>query len=159
MSENLSTLYVHYNSNKDKYPTYFDPDVFAPIKNFYNICMNKPLHGTGFWASPLMSEYNWKEWCKQNEPEWIYNKSSFCFKLKDDANILRLYSKNDFNDYVENNSEFVYRVYNNYIFDYKNMVDSGIDAIEVKINGLYFEMYGWDCDSILVMNPAVVINV
>ena len=33
------------------------------------------------------------------------------------------------------------------------------DAIEVNISSddeLYYKLYGWDCDSILVMNPDVV---
>ena len=35
------------------------------------------------------------------------------------------------------------------------------DAIEVwisKDSNLYFELYGWDCDSILIMNPKIIIS-
>ena len=35
------------------------------------------------------------------------------------------------------------------------------DAIEVLISGdpgLYYELYGWDCDSILIMNPEIIIE-
>ncbi|MFR3519297.1 MAG: hypothetical protein ACLTT4_12785 [Coprobacillus cateniformis] len=36
------------------------------------------------------------------------------------------------------------------------------DAIEVNISndyGLYWKLYGWDCDSILVMNSDVVVEI
>lgn len=42
------------------------------------------------------------------------------------------------------------------------------DAVEVHLSedstcgyddGLYWKMYAWDCDSILIMNPDVVITV
>ena len=35
------------------------------------------------------------------------------------------------------------------------------DVIEVNISAdrdLYWELYGWDCDSILVMNPSVIVE-
>ena len=43
--------------------------------------------------------------------------------------------------------------------DFEEMLRNGIDAVYVEIssdNRLYWALYGWDCDSIVVMNPAVV---
>ena len=30
------------------------------------------------------------------------------------------------------------------------------DAIEVYIDNLYWDLYGWDCDSILILNKEIV---
>ena len=54
------------------------------------------------------------------------------------------------------------------IIDLKKMLKQGYDGIELHLSeeitddskdGLYWKLYGWDCDSILVMNPDVVIPV
>ena len=33
------------------------------------------------------------------------------------------------------------------------------DAIEIVIDKLYWDLYGWDCDSILILNKEVVIEI
>ena len=33
----------------------------------------------------------------------------------------------------------------------------GVDAVEIEdINAMYWSMYGWDCDSIVVLNPDII---
>jgi hypothetical protein len=36
----------------------------------------------------------------------------------------------------------------------------GVDAIKLNLSKgdyeLYYELYGWDCDSILIMNPDII---
>ena len=161
----MNTVYTHYYNNGIGR---FDSEVFKPIKNLEVCYLNKPDNDTGFWGSPLMSEYGWKQWCKDNMPEWIDGASCFCFTLSDDANILSLNSKSDLEEFINQNPEMI--IHNglsedlsfacSVVFDFEKMLNSGIDAIEVKIKDLYYGiMYGWDCDSILIMNPAVVINV
>ena len=54
-----------------------------------------------------------------------------------------------------------------YLIDFEKCVRLGIDAIELCWYGdeyadiasgdLHFELYGWDCDSIVVLNPNAVI--
>jgi hypothetical protein len=36
----------------------------------------------------------------------------------------------------------------------------GYDGIEIEINSvdIYFDMYGWDVDSILIFNPDIIIE-
>ena len=53
--------------------------------------------------------------------------------------------------------------------DFEKCIDQGIDAVELCIYGDeydcddYFELhnslYGWDCDSIVILNPNAVIPV
>ena len=43
--------------------------------------------------------------------------------------------------------------------DFEKLLSDGVDAIELFISDdreLYWSLYGWDCDSILIMNPDVV---
>ena len=44
--------------------------------------------------------------------------------------------------------------------DFEKMVEDGVDAIKLNLSKgdyeLYYEFYGWDCDSILIMNPDII---
>ena len=44
--------------------------------------------------------------------------------------------------------------------DFEEIVRIGIDALEFTLgNGeLYFPLYGWDCDSILILNKSIIIS-
>lgn len=48
--------------------------------------------------------------------------------------------------------------------DFERMLNDGIDAIELNLidkgrfnHNLNFALYGWDCDSILIMNPKIIL--
>ena len=42
------------------------------------------------------------------------------------------------------------------ILDFEKIAEE-YDAIEVNIdNSLYYALYTWDCDSILIMNPNII---
>ena len=46
-----------------------------------------------------------------------------------------------------------------YTPDFEKMLADGWDAIELHLSEcgeLYWALYGWDCDCILVMNPDIV---
>ena len=43
--------------------------------------------------------------------------------------------------------------------DFEQLIANGIDAIEFNISNdwdLYMALYGWDCDSTLILNPDVI---
>lgn len=46
----------------------------------------------------------------------------------------------------------------NYQIDFEQMLRNGVDAIELtNINDLYFDLYGWDCNSIVILNQNIII--
>ena len=46
------------------------------------------------------------------------------------------------------------------LLDFEKLAET-YDAVEVSISSdfdLYYKLYGWDCDSIVIMNPDVVVE-
>lgn len=145
--ENCSGLeFIHYGCK------HFNPKKFEPIINF---CFTKP--SGGFWASPVRAEWGWSDWCKSEN--FYVNKlaRSFTFKLSENARVYRIKCCEDLERLP------LLRKYEggcSYCSpDYEEMLKMGIDAVLVEISNdhrLYWALYGWDCDSILIMNPDIV---
>lgn len=127
----------------------------------------------GLWASPVDPPFlGWKEWCEDNN----YRLSSFdfwfTFELKTDSKILRIHSLEDLYKYrqyysvselypessVTSELESYQRLeVQNILFD--KIIADGYDAIEVyQSEGIYWALYGWDVDSLLVLNPECIIE-
>ena len=111
--------------------------------------VNKPLQGTGFWASRKNTTNGWKEWCI-SEDFYTQNLEVYTvFELTDDAKV-----------YTMNNAEDVdrlkqkYSLPNNAGFDFTKL-SQYYDAIEAATmgNGVYHALFLWDCESILILNP------
>lgn len=141
-------VYIHYGDD-----TFRTPD---PIKN--RAKWVKPYGG--LWASRKDTDNGWKDWCKAENFRLDTFDRSFEFTLRDDARVLMIDHVEQLFDLPTLNS-FTY--FNLESFDYcecyldfeKLMED--YDAIEVAIDyDLYNALYGWDCDSILIMNPDIV---
>jgi hypothetical protein len=158
--------YIHYGSD------HFDEGRFMPIKN--DILMglsNKPLGG--LWSSDKNAEFGWKDWCKSEDFYLERLKKHFEFTLRNEARILRIDSCNILQSLPEVNIEIlpstnkeIFEMYNSrfsrlkkYFLDFE-CIAKKYDAIEVLISkdyNLYYALYGWDCDTLLVMNPDVMI--
>lgn len=109
-----------------------------------------------------MSEYNWARWCAENMPWLLNGTSSFSFTLRPDANVIKLRNVSDVLELVNIRPEFVVGpLQDNYKvrLDFERMVGSGVDALEIKIKELTQMFEGWDCDSLLVMNPSAVVPI
>lgn len=109
-----------------------------------------------------MSEYGWARWCAENMPCLLSKASSFSFTLRPDANVIRLRGVADVLDLVNMRPEFVTNpLQDNYkvCLDFERMVGSGVDVLEISIKKLDQMFEGWDCDSLLVMNPDVVVTI
>lgn len=155
--------YVHYSRrgvNK------FDRNMFIPVKN--EPMRNKP--SGCFWGSPVDTDMNWEHWCKNNDfaTSSLREENKIVFTLTEDAKVLTIKSVNDLKDLPKLKTLMGMEKFYTYL-DFEE-ISKSYDAIELllseeeidfsnhKITGLYYELYGWDCDTILVMNPDVIIE-
>lgn len=147
----MAGKYIHYGASN------FNKAFFSPISNRYYF--NKP--DGGLWASPMISDSGWKEWCESNSFRLDKLSEHFIFTLKDDANVLVIQSNTALAmldimgyciDYFKK-----YDIHDQYYLDFEKLLSDGYDAIQVFINNeTYWSMYGWDCDSILILNPDCI---
>lgn len=148
----MKEIYVHYGS------AYFDRLKFVFPKNRPYFC--KP-HG-GFWASPINAEFGWREWCKKEEFSDCMENNCFKFFLSDGAKVFHVFGVSDLSQIpVVKNDIPIGMV----CPDFEQMVFDGWDAMELHLSkegphdplgGLYFKLCGWDCDSILILNPVFI---
>lgn len=153
----MSKKYIHYGSPK------FVAGLFHTITNCDGF--NKPRGG--LWASPVDAEYSWREWVEGNNfyPERLAK--SFEFKLSDSARVLELTPENVW-ELPEDEKAFMKRDRHErnalsmvYGIDFEALARE-YDVLECSLSrypSLYWSLYGWDCDSILVMNPDVIVEV
>lgn len=136
-------MYIHYGAKE------FDRTKFAPIKN--RTCGSKPFGG--LWASPVDAAFGWKEWNKIEEFHTCDPKNAFRFTLAEGARVLRIDSLDKLSEIPVNKPA--------YHFDFED-VAKRYDAVECclsEVPALYNALYGWDCDSILVLNQDVIVPV
>lgn len=141
-------IYIHYGH------TTFDPNLFNPIQN--EQCWVKPRGG--LWASPIDAKLGWKDWCEREEFRECIEENSFRFTLPE-ANIFVI----DSVDKLKELPTIVDPVWSPIctLIDFEKCIELGYDAIELNLSAdgrLYWELYGWDCDSILIMNPDKIKN-
>ena len=149
--------YIHYGSPK------FSNDEWQPIRNENWM---KP-HG-GLWASAIDAPYGWKDWNETSNYMKCEEENSFKFKLAEGAKILIIDSEKALKQLIPNGlssmnghirGEGSARQY------YLNfeVLAKRYDVIDFQLskdpNELYWLMYGWDCDSILVLNKNVIVLV
>lgn len=142
----MSKTYIHYGHK------HFDKLLFSPIKNMHSL--TKPMGR--LWASDVDAVRGWKDWCDDNEFRECEKDNSFKFMFTIDAKILTINSSNDLENLPK--GEDKYGMSSWVILDFEK-ISQEYDAIEVNISSdgmLYYRLYGWDCDSILVMNPDVI---
>lgn len=139
------TIYIHYGTNS------YDKNKFKDIKNRY--LMSKPLGG--LWASEVNDAYGWKQWCEDNDYNMFSINKSFKFKLKKESNIVTINKVEDLEKLPKIETEFNLWI----TLDFEKLVSLGVDAIKLNLSNdirLYQALYGWDCDSILIMNKECI---
>lgn len=148
-----SKKYIHYGHKK------FERVIFCPIRN--RECFTKP--SGGLWASPVGAENGWKDWCEAENFRECNDDNSFVFAISESANVLHIRDIKDLDRLPQVKS--TYQMWCQ--LDFEKLLENGIDAIELHLSeedlrglavceGLYWSLYGWDCDSILIMNPDVI---
>ncbi len=113
-------------------------------------------HYGRLWASRIDVKYGWKEWCKDSQFRECNINNSFSFKLKKSTRILTINSVEELGKYPKDKKCIDIGTY--YCLDFEGLKKS-YDAIEINISNdkrLYWDLYGWDCDSILILNKNVI---
>jgi len=152
----------------------YNPDLFNSIKNTeYNI---KP--SGGLWTSPKNSDYGWIDFCRDEN----YFKSGgfrtgFEFQLKPNS---KVYIIDTFLDLIQVPYKIKNPLYSSNISFHQNFIDyeemsKEYDAIWLTDNGekdtrlpeMYglfdfdgntINLYGWDCESLLILRKDCIIN-
>lgn len=140
----MEDLYIHYGSD------HFSRDKFVPLHNEPDWV--KPRGG--LWASPLNSEQGWSNWVESSNYS-TNMKDNFIFKLKSNTRILKITSSSQLSNLPMQETNFNWSWK---ILDFMKIAKS-YDAMLVLISSdeqLYWDLYGWDCDTLLVFNPDVI---
>ena len=141
--------YIHYGDDN------FDINKFIPISNRSEA--TKPFGG--FWGSRKNADFSWKEWCTEIDLKSKDLTKKIQFSLSNGAKILVINNIKLLDKLPQNEENHIV----NKLFvtlDFEKL-SKQYDAIEVLISEderLYELLYGLDCDSILVMNPNVIIT-
>ena len=147
--------YIHYGSYK------FDINKFNPVIN--SEWTNKPYGG--LWASPVeCKNISWYDWCINNDFHTEKLDKSFTFTLKDDSKIFTLSSVYDVVKLYKIAGIIPESYRRKYMlatdpFNCVELMLRGYQAIEFECNNyqMYDAMYGWDVDSILILDPSIII--
>lgn len=136
---------IHYGSAK------FDKSKFKGIENIQ--FFNKP--SGGLWGCEVGTKFGWKEFCELENIDWVNLSDSFEFELTPEARVLRLHN---LDDYLEFRSKYAINDIGIKLalgYDFERIAKE-YDVIDFKVGELYIALYGWDVDSIVVLNPDVI---
>lgn len=146
----MSRKYIHYGHKS------FDRNRFRPIRN--RRAFTKP--DGGLWASPVNAEFGWKDWCEGNSFRECNLNNSFVFTLTPEARVLYIETTAVLDDLPQVKDEFSLPDWCQ--LDFEKLLEMGYDAVEMNLSSdgrLYWSLYGWDCDSIVILNPDVIVEV
>lgn len=122
------------------------PEKISRIKNDNFI---KPKGG--LWASPLHAKFGWREWCKSEN----FGDLTSSFKFTFAGNILKVDSLSVLDD-IPWGTAFRCLEYP----DFEELCKNKIDAVWLTDSGfnethlsMPRNLYGWDCECVLIMNP------
>lgn len=139
-------MYVHYGADT------YDPSKVQPIKN--DTYGSKPIGG--FWGSAEDAEFGWDKFCRLEDYKTYRLRKSFRFTLTPDAKVYRI---TDIYDAMSMPQIRVGYAGDALYPDYEELMRRGYDAVEVLLSEdmrIDEALYGWSCDSILVMNKDVI---
>lgn len=150
--------FVHYGSPA------FDPERWDEIVN--DGLWIKPRGG--LWASPVGAKRGWYSWCEAENFHVELLEEGFYFTLTKDARILELTPDNIWDlpiiphagDHLRewNTASRARRASIMMGLDFERLAQD-YDVLECNMSehpALYWQLYGWDCDCILVLNKDVI---
>lgn len=154
----MKTEYIHYGSSE-----------LLPIKPIRNERFFWKPQG-GLWASPVDSPLSWNIWCERNYFRKNELGNSFTFTLKNDAKIIHIYSVDDLKGLPRQTVDISFFNDHACFLDFEK-IEKEYDGIELHLSeerfgdskngdvfhyGLYFMLYGWDCDSIILFHNKAI---
>ena len=138
---------IHYGA------TQYDPKKFLPISDL-------PLHNKpkgGLWTSPVDSKYGWWNWCEDESFgdttksfEVDFKGTFFVIDSVDDMNKLPWIELKGFS-FVS----FQALCANCFTYDAIHLTEKGQNETRLTYPR---SLYGWDCETVLVMNPDSIIE-
>jgi hypothetical protein len=150
--------YIHYGHSA------FDSSKWKDVLDSDGGFLNKP-HG-GLWASSKTAKFGWYDWCQRENFSTKNLTKYFEFTLSSNARILELTPGNVWElptskDYLKTYgmSERRMGVHGVYWIDFEALARD-YDVIDYNVSKypeLYWLLYGWDCDCILVLNKDVIV--
>ena len=159
--------YIHYGNTK------LDRSRFGSKISRRFTLGSKPDFGC-LWASPMDDDsFTWKDWCDCEGFMKCDENNSFKFSLTDNAKVLNIYTENYIIHYIQRNPLFgntftaMFIDENEHIrtgicdsIDFQKILNDGYDGIELfNARSLHYTVFNsWDCDSIVVFNPDVIIE-
>lgn len=151
-------IYTHIATTAEGFHDKLDLSRIEPIRNRNFV---KP-HG-GFWLS---IDGDWERWCSDEMPGWLEG-DRYAVKLRDDARVITIKTEADLAPLPKQIPEqftgmpaelLAFVLSDNCFLDFEE-ISRHYDVIDVYAGsdeGLYQALYGWDCDSALVLNPGVI---
>ena len=129
----------------------FSKENFRPVQNS-SVFWVKPKGG--LWSSPENAPYGWEDWAKDNNFSCNLDEE-FRFRLSAGAKVLEITNARQLDDLpkLEHNNKYSWVA-----LDFEALARK-YDAMLVMISNdqqLYWDLYGWDCDTLLVFNPDVI---
>ena len=142
----------------------FDLEKFKTVENSPYFC--KP-HG-GLWSSPENSKWGWKQWVESEMPEWMekkYGLSQFRFRIKPGSKIYQIDSVIDLIEVPHKIKTYGQPSCFGDLIDFEQMA-AEYDGILLTERGqaetrwsdweFGMSLYGWDCESLLVLRPDCI---
>ena len=145
--------------------------------NQFNYVVNRPYSNKpfgGLWSSPTEDvDIGWKEWCVGNEFNLDKLNTYFDFRIKDNSKILEIKDIKDLDKLPkvkldEEVKEIITSTNMNADIDFEELSkeydgiqvwmyrSKDINSTERLFDGIYYRMYGWDVDTLLVFNPNII---
>tara|TARA_R100001086_G_scaffold99295_1_gene49531 strand:+ start:298 stop:714 length:417 start_codon:yes stop_codon:yes gene_type:complete len=104
------------------------------------------------WTSPAGSNRSWSEWCQDQE----FGIDRLAVGVTLDVSLERALVINSQADLLK----LDWRQDGRYKYpDWESMANRGVDVVHLTANGLdatRYELYGWDCESVVVLNSQAV---
>lgn len=153
------TVYIHYGAKK------FDTRIGFPIRNanmenakLWFDAITKPQGG--LWASPKNALYGWDKAITDIFGQSVDKSKSFLFTIRPNSKVALIQSLKDLKSLPSLPCLWSIIGKKLHRIDFEKCLLNGIDAIELDFSSNPAKMddllFGWDCDSIVILNPDIV---